>query len=104
MGTCRDCVYRHLEDSYSVCWAQKNAPYVSVDGTCDRYKDVMPDSVEDDAMGMTLGKAVDLIFERYGYNETLEFVDKPISYTLYEVWQIVDAEEKERERAKKNEV
>ena len=48
---------------------------------------------------MTLNKAINLIEKEYEKAKKLEWVHKPLAYTIYKVWRIVDAEkEKEDER------
>lgn len=41
---------------------------------------------------MTIEDAISLIRAKYEENMTKKWIRKPVAYTLYEVWKIVDSE------------
>lgn len=52
---------------------------------------------------MTLQKIYELIQIHYTYAVAQEWVEKPMSYALYQVWRYVDARETKRVRMTKKE-
>ena len=47
---------------------------------------------------MTLEKVIEEIGRMYAKALTLEYVQKPLSWALYQVWKMVDRREKENEK------
>ena len=49
---------------------------------------------------VSLDKAIELLATNYGKAVTLDYVNKPVSWALYQTWKEIDDREKNKERAK----